>query len=248
MANRLGDISKQALSLIERDKIKNPSTAILNKLAIEFGVTIDYLVSGIKGNKDNFLHSKMALLESISLCREKMSCIGPTGNKSALTYKKTENLLELFDVICHCLHFDVQDNYDLYTDNLNKLTRFIDKIANLIEEEIIESGLEIIVDKTFWRLGKVLRGFAVRMDEQGERNLSPEELANITVIVEDFMEKFGGGEDLLQKVLEIDLREGKFCLTYRGFVNVPEDHWNDFVKRIILEWEIIMQKMKKSRG
>jgi len=233
---------------MERNKIKNPSTAILNKLAIEFGVTIDYLVSGIEGNKDNFLQSKMALLESINLCREKTSGTVSTGSKGALTYKKTENLLELFDVICHCLQFDVQDNYDLYTDNLNKLTKFIDKIANLIEGESIESGLEIIVDKAFWRLGKVLRGFAVRMDEHGERNLYPEELANITGIVEDFMEKFGGGEDLLQKVLEIDLREGKLCLTYRGFVNVPEDHWNDFVKRIILEWEIIMQKVKKSRG
>ena len=190
----------------------------------------------------------MALLESINLCREKMSGIDSTGNKSVLIYKKTENLLELFDVICHFLHFDIQDNYDLYTDYLNKLTRFIDKIANLIEEESIESGLEIIVDKAFWRLGKALRGVAVRMDEQGERNLYPEELAIITGIAEDFMEKFGGGEDLLQKVLEIDLREGKLCLTYRGFVNVPEDHWNDFVKRIILEWEIIMQKVKKSRG
>ncbi|MFZ5647368.1 MAG: helix-turn-helix domain-containing protein [Bacillota bacterium] len=245
LANRLGDISKQTLSQIERGKIKNPSASILNKIATEFGVTIDYLVSGIEGNKDNFLLSKNSLFNSVKRCREKMGNNYRAGSKNAFIYKKIENLLDLFDVIYNCLQFDVRDNYDLYTVNLNKLTRFIDNIAMFLEGDKIESGLEIIVDQAFWRLGKILREFAVRMDQHGDRNLYPEELARISEIVGDALEKFQSEKDVLQKVMEIDLQGARLSLAYYGFINIPEEYWLDFKKRIILEWEIIMQKVKR---
>jgi len=243
LAKRLGDTSKQTLSLIERGRIKNPNSTILNKLAAEFGVTIDFLISGIEGNKHNFLQSKNSFLNSIKHCRE---LIGKcqTGNEYTFLFKKTENLLELFDVICNCVQFQVPDNYDLYTDNLNKLAGFIDNITMFLEAEQIEAGIETIVDQAFWRLGKTMRGFAVQIDEYGGRNLQPEELAKITELIGETLEAFNSRKNVLQKIMEVDLRGAKLSVIYRGFIDVPEEYWLDFRKRIIFEWELIMQKIK----
>lgn len=243
MANRLGDISKQYLSQVERNKIKNPGTAVLNKLAYEFGVTVDFLISGIEGNKDNYLASKTTLLNSINLCREKLENSLPGSKKTAFIYKKTGNLLELFDVICHCLQFDVLDNYDLYTCNLDKLSSFIGKITAFLDGETVGPDLERVIDQSFWRLGMTLREFAIQIDRQGRRNFSSKELAGIAGIIEEFMGRYRSGRRVLEKGIEIETIGGRLNLTYSGIVNVPEEYWQDLARRMVFEWEIIMRKI-----
>ncbi|MFZ5645041.1 MAG: helix-turn-helix domain-containing protein [Bacillota bacterium] len=237
-------MSKQYLSLIERDRIKNPSTAMLNKLAMEFGVTVDFLISGIEGNKDNFLNSKNSLQKSIQACREKIELKDTGNNNTPFIYKKAENLLDLFEVICS-LQFNNSENYDFYTESLNKLIKFIECMMILFEGENIESGLEIIIDQTFWKIGNVMREFAVRMDQKGETVLHPGELTRVTAIVEEMLERLNKGKDVPLMTKEINLQGARLNLTYYGFLNIPEEYWDDFRKRVIFEWEMIMQKVKK---
>jgi transcriptional regulator with XRE-family HTH domain len=244
LSGRLGDVSKQTLSLIERGKIKNPSTAILNKLAAEFGVTIDFLISGIEGNKENFLQSKGLFSNSIKICRELVGKKNQAGSKHVFLYKKTENLLELFDLICNRLLLHVPGNYDLYTENLSKLNEFIKNIIMIFESEKIDERAVIIVDQTFWRLGKTLREMAVHIDEYGGRHLYPEELKKISELVGEVWSAFSDKKGKIEKKIEFELQGAKLIFIYQGLIDVPGEHWLEFKRRLIFEWELVMQKIE----
>jgi transcriptional regulator with XRE-family HTH domain len=247
VASRVGVATKQSLSLIERGKIKSPSSVILSKIAADFGVTVDYLLTGIGGNKEGYLEKKKLLSNTLDDCRravERSKAECPTA--TYYLYEKASNLLDLFDVLSCCFEREVLGNYDLYSDGMEKLISFLESVAAVIPKLGRKQDLESFIDRAFWNLGKAVRQAAVQIDKDGNlRNLYPEELqeiANTAVLAVSTDEK---NEPVSSsQTFDVVVKDFQIRLTYHGLIDIPEEYLAEFKKRVIFEWELMLARLK----
>ena len=246
VADRVGLVTKQSLSLIERGKIKNPSSVIINKLAADFGVTADFLLTGIVGHKEEFLDKKRLLVLVLESCRHTLNKCRLGGSPALFyLYEKAANLLDLFDVVVLCLEREVVGNYDHYTEPMQKLVAFLEFLTLLIPLLGEKKNLEKFLDKSFWDLGKVIRKIAAQIDQDGNlRNIYPEELLEIANTVISVQAAAVRQEIVdLPQTVDVVLKDFHLRLTYPGILEIPEDYLTEFKNRVIFEWELMLSRI-----
>ena len=247
VADRVGVVTKQSLSMIERGKIKNPSSVIINKLAADFGITVDFLLTGIVGHKEEFLDKKRLLVIVLESCRHTLNRCRSGGSPALFyLYEKAANLLDLFDVVVLCLEREVVGNYDHYTEPMQKLVSFLEFLTSLIPLLGQKKNLEKFLDKSFWDLGKVIRKIAAQIDQDGNpRNIYPEELLEIANTVISVQAAAVRQEIVaLPQTVEVVLKDFHLMLTYPGLLEIPEDYLAEFKNRVIFEWELMLSRLK----
>ncbi|MFZ5591925.1 MAG: helix-turn-helix domain-containing protein [Bacillota bacterium] len=236
LAARLGGAtSKQVLSLLERDKIKKPSSELLHKLAAEFGVTLDFLVTGISGNKEQYLQICQELERHVQTCPSEPVPLLPRINR----------LWELLGVLVRCLRHPVHDSYDLYIAALLRLRQCVQDIRQELTGTAAghEQRLELLLDQSFWRLGQKLRLIAAAMDAVGGRNFSPHELEQVADLLEEVLALYQqGGPPVQRKMWEINLPGASCQVIYQGTVHVPGELWREFEQRLVFELGLLLQK------
>ncbi|MHC1760079.1 MAG: helix-turn-helix domain-containing protein [Negativicutes bacterium] len=249
VAQRIGAVTKQSLSLIERSKIQNPSSIILNKLAADFGVTVDYLLTGIGGYKEEFLQKRHALGNELDLCRQIQENYIVNDQAIPLLYEKISNLLELFDIINACLRREVLGNYDKYSVEIDKLIVFLKVISSEMQQvERKESQFAKFIDEAFWKLGKNIRQVAVLIDQDGNRrNFQPWELKKIADIAEGTARTYAKGQDVQgePQSLEMVCPDFYLKLVYSGNKIISDEQLHEFKKRIVFEWDILINRLGK---
>ena len=247
MAQRLGSVTKQSLSLIERGKIQNPSSIIVNKLAAEFGVTVDYLLTGIGGHKEEFLQKRIVLENALEACRAAQNQHIPNSQALPLLYEKISNLLDLFDIVGSCLKRDVLGNYDKYSLEIDKLIAFLRLLTTTMQSAARDEGLFVkFLDEAFWKLGKTIRQVAVLIDQDGNlRNFQPWEIKKIadsaTLVAKSAFHEPGSPRE--QQTLEISLPEFQLTMSYSGKNIIPAAYLTEFKNRVVFEWQTLLSRI-----
>ncbi|ACV63771.1 transcriptional regulator, XRE family [Desulfofarcimen acetoxidans DSM 771] len=247
VANRIG-VTKQSLSLIERQKIKNPSFAVLNRLAADLGVTVDYLLTGISGNKESFIQARQSLTSILKECNKTLQNfrehVGPVHYQAC---EKIANILELLEVVQTCLAQDVYEDYDRYTQTVIELTSFVELIMRIILKLDGDKDYGPIIDRFFWDLGRVFRQIAVQIDrDNGLRNLYSDELGQITSTIVNLTSIAETQEfNVKQKTVELLVKDLSIRISYRDIEEIPEEFMDEFKKRVFLEWEFMLARVKK---
>jgi len=247
MAQRLGSVTKQSLSLIERGKIQNPSSIIVNKLAAEFGVTVDYLLTGIGGHKEEFLQKRIVLENELESCRAAQTKCIPNSQALPLLYEKISNLLDLFAIVGSCLKRDVLGNYDKYSLEIDKLIGFLRSLTAAMRSTDRDEGQFVkFLDEAFWKLGKTIRQVAVLIDQDGNlRNFQPWEIKKIadiaTLVAKSAIRKPDGPFE--QQTLELILPDFQLNMRYCGKKIIPAGYLNEFKTRVAFEWETLLNRI-----
>ena len=251
MAARLGSVTKQSLSLIERGKIHNPSSIIINKLAAEFGVTVDYLLTGIGGHKEEFLQKRIVLENELELCRAAQNTPLQNAQALPLLYEKISNLLDLFDIVGSCLKREVLGNYDKYSLEMDKLIGFLRLLTTTMRSAERDESLFVkFLDEAFWKLGKTIRQVAVLIDQDGNsRNFQPWEIKKIadiaTIVAKSAFRE--PGNPLEQQTLEITLPDFQLNLSYNGKKIIPVAYLSEFKNRVVFEWETLLSRISNEQ-
>ena len=249
VAQRVGTVTKQSLSLIERSKIQNPSSIILSKLADDFGVTVDYLLTGIGGYKEEFLQKRNALENELGLCRQTQQNFVVNNKATPLLYEKISNLLDLFDIVNACLRREVLGNYDKYSLEIDKLQAFLTLLSTEMRQDgRNESQFAKFIDEAFWQLGKTIRQVAVLIDQDGNRrNFQPWELKKIADIAESAVTAKVKGQAMQagQQSMEMVCPDFFLKMVYSGNINIPAENLREFKQRIIFEWEMLIKRLEK---
>ena len=247
VAQRLGSVTKQSLSLIERGKIQNPSSIIINKLAAEFGVTVDYLLTGIGGYKEEFLHKRVILENELELCRDTQNSHIPNSTALPLLYEKISNLLDLFDIVCSCLKREVLGNYDKYSLEMDKLIGFLRLLSSTMQSaDRVEGQFVKFLDEAFWKLGKTIRQVAVLIDQDGNlRNFQSWEIKKIadiaTMVAKSAFQESNGSIE--QQTLEIVLPNFQLNMSYSGKKIIPDAYLSEFKNRVTFEWQTMLNRL-----
>ncbi|MEI6285511.1 MAG: helix-turn-helix transcriptional regulator [Bacillota bacterium] len=247
VAQRLGSVTKQSLSLIERGKIQNPSSIIINKLAAEFGVTVDYLLTGIGGYKEEFLNKRVILENELELCRDTQNSHIPNSTALPLLYEKISNLLDLFDIVCSCLKREVLGNYDKYSLEMDKLIGFLRLLSSTMQSaDRVEGQFVKFLDEAFWKLGKTIRQVAVLIDQDGNlRNFQSWEIKKIadiaTMVAKSAFQESNGSIE--QQTLEIVLPNFQLNMSYSGKKIIPDAYLSEFKNRVTFEWQTMLNRL-----
>lgn len=235
VARRTAVVSRQGLSQIELGKIKNPSVRVLAGIALDLGVSVEYLLTGVDRRESARQDSRKRLQERWGGLREKLLRAiqeGVPHERSEALHDRLRSIERAVSTLLAWVHPDPARDDAAFAGEWGRMEGHLAALERALEGGSPEAAVDAI--GCLEGLGGMRRG------KEGGREKSAPAIEEFRSLVDRLEQaclalRFG-------KAWTLELEGARLSFTYQGTQPILPEWLEEFQERVRWEWSLLTKR------